>query len=162
MTNVAHNGFGCPYCRSAMAQEVNAHGDDDLDSLSWVQDEEDDYALTSFRMFHQRLSGDEVEEEEEDDEEEEEEEAPVARPSSAYITQKLTDHGINMEDLVKIMMGDHEEYDDFQDSPEISRLEGKIFGKFRIIISNFKVGDELPVETNIPISSNVTVRRGSN
>jgi hypothetical protein len=125
-------------------------------------------------MFHQRLSGEEVEEDEDDDSEDsdsdgDEEDPPVARPSSAYITKKLTDQGVSMEDLVKIMMGDHGEYDDFQDSPQICRLEGEIFGKFRIIISNFKIGDELPqavaaaatpqVDT---ISSNITVRRGRN
>jgi len=172
MTNVAHNGFGCPYCRSAMAQTVEESDDEDDDDI-WIQDEEEDndHALTSFRMFHQRLSGEEVEEEEEeddDDDEEEEDEAeepPVVRPSSTYITKKLTEHGVSMEDLVKIMMGDHEEYDDFQDSPQISRLEGEIFGKFRIIISNFKLGDELPHpqhQVAQTISNNVVIRRGSN
>ena len=173
MTNVAHNGFGCPYCRSTMAQEVRNTGDDDLDSQDWMREEEEednDHALTSFRMFHQRLSGEEVEEDDDSDDSDsdgDEEEPPVARPSSAYITKKLTDQGVSMEDLVKIMMGDHGEYDDFQDSPQICRLEGEIFGKFRIIISNFKIGDELPqaaaatpqVDT---ISNNITVRRGRN
>ena len=170
MTNVAHNGFGCPYCRCAMAQTVEEDDDDEDDesySLNW--DGQDDYMLTSFRMFQQRLSGEEVEEEEEEEEDDDdddvvmEQQRPVARPSSAYITQKLTDQGVSMEDLVKIMMGDHAEYEDFQDSPEISRLEGGIFGKFRIIISNFKIGDEPPVPAMNPmntISSNVTVRRG--
>ena len=173
MTNVAHNGFGCPYCRSAMAQTVEDSDDEDDDD-NWIQDEEEDndHALTSFRMFHQRLSGEEVEEEDDDEdtdddeeEEDEDETPPVVRPSSTYITKKLTEHGVSMEDLVKIMMGDHAEYDDFQDSPQISQLEGWIFGKFRIIISNFKIGDELPHpqhQVAQTISNNVVVRRGSN
>ena len=33
MTNVAHNGFGCPYCRTAMAEEVEDEEEDVEDMI---------------------------------------------------------------------------------------------------------------------------------
>ena len=76
MRNTAHNGFGCPYCRTTMA-EIPDDSDDDFDSNdsdSNDYDLEDDTFLTSFRMFHQQLNGQEVEEEEDEDEDEDEDE----------------------------------------------------------------------------------------
>lgn len=46
VTNIAHNGFACPYCRTAMAEEVEEEDgyDDDYDSGDWYYgpDEESD------------------------------------------------------------------------------------------------------------------------
>ena len=73
MQNAAHNGFGCPYCRTVMATEPKEEEDDEEDDDGWSVDEtvfEED-ALTSFRLFHQRTNGEELEEEEEDEDEEE-------------------------------------------------------------------------------------------
>ena len=65
MQNAAHNGFGCPYCRTTMAEIPDDSDSDDSDeSNSFYDDEEEDEFLTSFRMFHQQLNGQEVEEEE--------------------------------------------------------------------------------------------------
>ena len=67
MQNAAHNGFGCPYCRTTMAEIPDDSDSDDSDeSNSFYNDEEEDEILTSFRMFHQQLNGQEVEEEVED------------------------------------------------------------------------------------------------
>jgi len=63
MQNAAHNGFGCPYCRTTMAEiPDDSDSDSDDDSDGFYNDEEDEF-LTSFRMFHQQLNGQEVEEE---------------------------------------------------------------------------------------------------
>ena len=37
MTNVSHNGFACPYCRTAMAEEVEGENEynDDYSTSSW-------------------------------------------------------------------------------------------------------------------------------
>ena len=109
MQNASHNGFGCPYCRTAMATEP-VNDEDDEDDDGWSVDETVFHAnaLTSFRLFHQRNNGEELEEEEEeedwetDDEEEAEEEAeeaeeaavqepsvtaPVAAPVTAPVTE---------------------------------------------------------------------------
>ncbi len=141
MKSVAHNGFGCPYCRSKMAEEV----DDDDDSYYQSDFEEelfDDDALTSFRMFMQRINGEEVEEEpeeetEEETEEQEEEETEPAIPSASFIAKKLINQGITMEDLVKCLLLNHEEYDSEAYDEELNRADSVMFGKFRVIISNY-------------------------
>ena len=64
MKNSATNGFSCPMCRSVMAEELESESDEDAESLEDDDLEEiEDNALTSFRMFHQQLAGEEVEEE---------------------------------------------------------------------------------------------------
>ena len=107
MQNAAHNGFDCPYCRTAMAEEV------DEDDYSEDEDEEeeasvfDEDALVSFRMFHQRVNDEEVEEEPEDEWEtdnEAEEEEDDNIPSADIVTQRLTERGVTMEDLVKSLL----------------------------------------------------------
>lgn len=50
MKNVAHNGFGCPYCRTAMTIQEYSDDDEDIESV-----ESDNDTLTSFRWFHRRL-----------------------------------------------------------------------------------------------------------
>jgi hypothetical protein len=139
MKSVAHNGFGCPYCRSKMAEEIA----NDDDSYMYEDGEEElyeDNALTTLRMFHQRLSGEEVEEEpeeENEDEEEsvEEEAAPV--PTPAFIAKKLTDQGVTMEQLVKCLLLNHEEYGAEEYDEVLDREDRVMFGKFRMIISNY-------------------------
>jgi len=140
MKSVAHNGFGCPYCRSKMAEEIA----NDDDSYMYEDGEEElyeDNALTTLRMFHQRLSGEEVEEEPEEENEdeeesvEEEEAAPV--PTPAFIAKKLTDQGVTMEQLVKCLLLNHEEYGAEEYDEVLDREDRVMFGKFRMIISNY-------------------------
>ena len=47
MANVSHNGFGCPYCRQAMAEDKD---DDERDSDKWT-DSKIDRLLDSFVEF---------------------------------------------------------------------------------------------------------------
>lgn len=105
MHNVAVNGFGCPYCRSVMADEPKDDYSDDeseYDDDESLDDEEmEDYTMTSFRMFHQRISGEEIE----DDEAESD---GVIVPDSRYVVQELIRKGITMDDLVKKLL--YEEY----------------------------------------------------
>lgn len=107
MQNAAHNGFGCPYCRTVLAEEPVEDDDDDDDvslfSYDYSPEVLTDNELTSFRMFHQRLEGVEEEEEEEQEEEEEEEEEQED-PDAQYMAQKLTEKGITYEDLVKCLL----------------------------------------------------------
>jgi hypothetical protein len=112
MQNAAHNGFGCPYCRTVMAEEPINEEDDDEDDYTvgdYSPEVLTDNELTSFRMFHQRLEqGDNqegVEEEEEEEEEQEEEEEDLGEdPDAQYMAQKLTEKGITYEDLVKCLL----------------------------------------------------------
>ena len=145
MTSVAHNGFGCPYCRTAMAEVPEEEDDEDDDSDGEYEDEEifDEDALRGFRFFMNNLTGEAHEEQDnaeedvyveyENNSEPEEPEVPV--PTASFIAQKLTQQGVTMEDLVKIMLLNHGEYE--SQSEHLERVEGEMFGKMRIIISNF-------------------------
>jgi hypothetical protein len=147
MTNVAHNGFGCPYCRTAMTAEVaSVNSDEEYDDFSFDSQEEEgpdynDHVLRGARWMFQRAEGEEVddsdESESESESESDDERVEVqARPTVDYIVERLVQRGVSMEDMVKsLLLRDHEEYR-FHD--EFERGDGELFGKLRIIISNFR------------------------
>jgi hypothetical protein len=145
MKNVAHNGFGCPYCRDAMAEEVES--DEEYDEFSIDEEEGPDYndnVLRGARWLFQRAEGEEVDDDEDSVLDEEEERVEVEpRAPVDYIVEKLTERGVSMADLVKaILIRDHDEYQ-FHD--EFDRVDDELFGKFRIIISNYQPEDPVPV-----------------
>ena len=142
MTSVAHNGFGCPYCRTKMAEEV-AEEESDYDDEEEEAEMFDDDALRGLRLFTNNLDGDAHDEEdleeenvyeEENNAVEEPAEEPTA-PSASFVAQKLTQQGVTMEDLVKILLIGHDEYD--HQSEELERCDNDIFGRLRVIISNY-------------------------
>ena len=142
MKSVAHNGFGCPYCRTVMAEEVadeESEYDDDEDEEEEIFD---DYILRGFRFFMNNVNGeeheqDDIEEEYEDQREEQtdEDQGEQDKPAPYLITQKLMEQGVNMEDLVKIILLEHNEYE--REDEEYNRIADDMFGKLRIIISNY-------------------------
>ena len=141
MKNSATNGFSCPMCRSIMAEELedsDSEGEYEEDGYEEAG-EIDDNALTSFRMFHQQIAGDDVEEEPLEELELEEEDAADTdiepRPCATFIAAKLAAQGIILEDLVKCLLMEHEEYEPDSDINE--RYSDQMFGKFRQIISNY-------------------------
>lgn len=144
MTSVAHNGFGCPYCRTAMAVAPEESDDEDEYTEASYEDEvdplENNDMLRGFRFFFNNINGeehdeDDVEEEianeQTEDEDDEEEEEP--KPSAEFIAQKLVQQGVTMEQLVKALLMGHEEYQ----NDENNRVDDELFGKMRIIISNY-------------------------
>lgn len=147
MTNVAHNGFGCPYCRTAMIEAIDdsENSDEDYDDFSFDSQEEEgpDYnghVLRGARWLFQRAEGEEVDDSDDSESESDDEEAERVevepRPTVDYIVEKLVQRGVSMEDLVKcILLRDHREYQ-FHD--EFERGDNELFGKLRIIISNFR------------------------
>ena len=149
MKSIAHNGFRCPYCRSAMAEEVSNNDEDeseyeddededeDEDEFDDEDDCEEDYILRGFRIFMNNING------EQQDESDIEEETELPVPTIDIIINKLSQQGVTMEDFVKILLLNHKEYDS-QDE-EFERLEDEIFGKMRIIISNYNPIDN-PIE----------------
>jgi hypothetical protein len=159
MTNVAHNGFGCPYCRTEMAEEQvdsDDEEDGDYEETRWTGGQSayftrlnEDHALRGMRwLFQQQLAdGEEEEEEEEDDDVVEigEEEDITPKPSLRYLTQKLTQQGVTMEQLVKTLLLEHEEYANMDE--ECTRASNELFGKIRIVVSNYDADDELPKDT---------------
>ena len=146
MTSVAHNGFGCPYCRSVMAEEVIEDEDeeDEYEEDDEEDDEDDDNALRGFRFFFNNINGNEHCDEDTAAEDvrnayvqtqlEEQTVEEQAIPSAAFVTQKLIEQGVTMEQLVKALLSGHEEY---QNVDHIERADDELFGKTRIIISNY-------------------------
>lgn len=140
MRSVAHQGFGCPYCRTVMAEMPEEDDDDDYeDEVEYVEDERnpDDFALRGLRFFFNNLEGEEHDHEDVLEEQEDmEEEEPIVKPTPAFIAQKLMDQGITMEQLVKAMLKDHDEYE--EEEEDCLRVDDDIFGRLRIIISNYQ------------------------
>jgi len=138
MQNAAHNGFGCPYCRTKMAEEPEEEEDGEDEEYDEVTVFDED-ALTSFRMFHQRINGEEVEEEPAEEWESidgSDDDEQYVMPTADYIAQKLTERGINLEDLVKnILFQEHSNYG--ENYIEYNRRSSEVYGQFRAIISQF-------------------------
>ena len=145
MTSVAHNGFGCPYCRTKMAQEVadeeSEYDDDESESEEYEQ--YDDYALRGLRLFNNNLNGEEHDQEDLDDEGEEsddeevveEAEEAVAPPPVSYVAQKLVEQGVTMETLLKAVLCSVNNYE--RDYEDFERVENEIFGRLQTILNNY-------------------------
>lgn len=103
MKNTSYNGFGCPVCRSMMAQNNKELEDDAEDDESEEQDYEeeekdlyDDESLLSFRLFHQRTNGIELEPEKH-----------ILVPNNDFIlhmAQCLISRGYTYYDLLRFMI----------------------------------------------------------
>jgi len=180
MRNVANNGFGCPYCRTAMAEEVEDDADEDEGS-EWSEESVmfDDYSLRGLRFFTDNLESIEHDEEDVNEEKEDEEDLAaeladqqnaeaVIRPSPEFIAEKLVLQGVTMEQLVKALLINHREYE--AEEEEFVRLDDDLFGRFRIIISNYETAQQVaePEESRLRTTTrrltyamppNVTVRR---
>ena len=146
MKSVAHNGFGCPYCRTAMAEQPE-EDDEDEDSF-WADEDEDeevfsDYALRGFRFFFNNLNGlshdeDDNAEEDEADESISDEEGQINNniPSTEIVAQKLREQGVTFEQLVKMICAlDHHGYDNHEEEAEI--FEEKLHGMVERIMANY-------------------------
>ena len=146
MTNAAHNGFGCPYCRTEMAiipDDDNMSSDEEsiYDSDDESIDMEspfDDDVLTSFRMFHQRNDDSNIEPEPLFDEEEINIDS---KPTAEYISEILIRQGVEVKDLVRCLLIDHEEY---EDDHIINHKADTMFGRMRVIISNYVPNESVP------------------
>ncbi len=146
MQSVAHNGFGCPYCRSVMAKQP----EEDEETV-WSDEEEeeemfDDDAMRGFRFFWNNLNGEGNDEDDEADEVELEEWAERAAanenqvdpsiPTTDFVAQKLKDQGVTFEQIVSIIcQTDHEEYGD---NEVAERVGSELFGKIRAIVASYR------------------------
>jgi hypothetical protein len=94
MRSIAFNGFGCPYCRFEMVEEI-----DDSD------DEEDEREDGDGDGDEEGEGGEEDDDEEDEDYEGEDDvEGDQALPSFELIQKKFIDKGITYESLVKTIM----------------------------------------------------------
>jgi hypothetical protein len=123
-----------------MAEAVNEDDDDDEDEDSLYDFEDNEDALRGFRFFFNNINGEEPEEADVVAEDvmnayaQEEAEQQRAIPSIAFVTQKLIEQGVTMEQLVRSMLLDHEEY---ENDDSLERTDDELFGKARMIISNY-------------------------
>jgi hypothetical protein len=162
LSNVAYNGFGCPYCRSEMVEESvsnHMHEDEDDDDEEDYEDENEgdenndvennqlneSDVLRGFRFMLERVTGevltneDDVVEENEYQNKLDNSETP--RPSVALISKKLSDQGITIETMVKALLLDHSEYNDASEE-EFYQINDDLFDKIRDIIENYKIEQE--------------------
>jgi hypothetical protein len=147
MKSVAHNGFGCPYCRTTMAEEPEDDDDDLTDDSEEEEEMFDDSALRGFRFFFNNLDGEEhdAEDVEEEEEEialqpEENDDSNVSVPTTDFVAQRLREEGVTFEQLVNMICNlDHEE---FCEDERAERFNDELFGKIRVIVSNYQPGQE--------------------
>jgi hypothetical protein len=91
-------------------------------------------------MFQQQIENEEVEDEPEDDEaevsddeEDEDEEPPL--PTPAYLANKLAEKGVTMEDMVKALLLEHDEYE--EEYSAFNRRTSEMYGELRRLILNY-------------------------
>ena len=131
MKNVSHNGFGCPYCRTSMAEDVADDGsdteysdddDDDDDDDDENELDPDDFALRGMRWLFQRSEGEMIEDD-------------IPTPSVAFIMQQLHEKGFTMENMIEMVLTNYMAYnEDFQ---RFDDIETRINTSITEIIENF-------------------------
>jgi hypothetical protein len=171
-----------------MATEPVNDDEDDDDDDGWSVDETVFHAnaLTSFRLFHQRNNGEELEEEEEeedwetDDEEEAEEDeeeavqeavqepsvtvtAPVTAPvtpsvpDSTYTSNKLRERGVTFEDLVKhILNNEHDQWGEHYG--DYTRRSDEVYGQFKAVMSNYARSQRNQTQINQSVQTETTTQ----
>jgi len=126
-----------------MAEAVNDSDDDEYVDDDDDDDEDfddDDDALRGFRLFFNNINGEEAAEEDIAEEDvmnayaQEEAEQERVAPSVAFVTQKLIEQGVTCEQLVMSMLASHAEY---ESNDVVRRADDDLFGRARIIISNY-------------------------
>jgi hypothetical protein len=169
MQSVAHNGFGCPYCRTKMAEEPEEDEEtvyEDVDEEDEEEEEDEDMfdedALRGFRFFWNILNGEEHDEDDDADEQQLEEWADMAArnvsesdeniPTSDFVAQKLRQQGVSYEQLVKMILLQHEEY---AEDEQAERLDNETFGKIRVIVSNYTPEQAVPTPVPQPVIQSI-------
>lgn len=117
MKNVAHNGFGCPYCRTVMAE--NPHTDEASEYTYLDMEESEDYVMRGMRFMFQRAEGEDFDEEDIEDEDYDQEQLhensesvsrdDVRRPptydhSYESVIFKLAERGVTPENILKSLL----------------------------------------------------------
>jgi hypothetical protein len=146
MKNVNHNGFKCPCCRTKMADESDETDESD-DEYEEEIIEFDENVLTSFRMFHQQINGEEPEQEPVVEVEEVEVEVEEVKPDATYVSQKLMERGITFEDLIKNILYQEHNNDEYE------LRSAEVYGQFKAVISQFNRRPPPLIPIPIPIST---------
>jgi hypothetical protein len=123
MKNVALNGFGCPYCRTAMAETPSDPELPELENHGWEIPESENHGWEPDDLQLNTWPWEE----------------PVLRerrvkPTVEEITQKLTDQGITMRHFVQAFLKDHGAYD--QEEIDFMRVDDELYERIEEIIEN--------------------------
>ena len=141
--NMAHNGFGCPYCRTELAEvpeEEDSEDEDDDDD--WIDDDDEPYSNGSLRRVRQMFQedynpaddGEEDEEDEEDDGYFHGEEEYENAPTSQLMAAKLMEKGVTYHQLVESLCSSN--LDEYRFKMEYNETADKVYGKMRGILAN--------------------------
>jgi len=147
MQSCATIGFGCPYCRTAMATAPEEDEDLEYESDEESEDADEpfsDDALRGFRFFFNNVHNEQHDHEDilEQQEEEEDEDVVYPKPPASHIAITLAAQGVNMEQLVKILLMDHDEYE--AEELEHDRIADEVWGQMRQIITNYQPQAQAP------------------
>jgi hypothetical protein len=154
MTNISRNGFDCPCCRAVMAEvESEAESDDEGTEYDEDDDDEDtliddtlepfsDDSLRGLRLLTNLLEGEQHDQadvvaEYQYNEEESNviPDAATPPPSLVEVIHFFRDQDVSYEQLVAFILLDHEEYD--SQVHDLERFSGDLWGRLRILISNY-------------------------
>lgn len=166
MTNITRNGFTCPCCRSVMAEEEVLSDDE-----SWQPDDEDDDdetllddddepfsddALRGLRLLTNLLENevhdqaDVVAEHQYTEEVSDDTSVAHEPPPLEEVFRFLREQEVSYEQLAAFILIDHQEYED--QVQDIERFSGDLWGRLRIMISNY-----VPVPVQVPVQVSVQV-----
>jgi len=147
-----------------MAEEPEEDEDSEWEDEEEEEEMFDEDAMRGFRFFWNNLNGEPHDEDDEADEQQVEEWADRAAtnqnqaepnvPTTDFVAQKLREQGVTFEQLVKsICYIEHEEY---QDDETAARVSDELFGKIRIIVSNYTPEQAVtPVQQPAPVATPV-------
>jgi len=100
---------------------------------------DEDYVFRGLRLFINRTNGQLQDSEDVENELYESGESLDGKPTIPYITEKLAEQGVTMEDFVKAMLTDINEYE--EEEEEFLRIDEDLFSKMRRIIINYQLSN---------------------
>jgi len=119
LKNSAINGYGCPMCRTVLAEEPN----DSIDEYEDDEEEDDelysDHSLRGMRWMFQQARGEIVDDEDEEDDDDDDDESVYNNPSIDQVMEQLRQHNVTMLDVVKALVsGNYGGYDDIENEAD--------------------------------------------
>jgi hypothetical protein len=142
MKNITFNGFGCPYCRNAMAEYDGNYSDSDDEDGEQDDDDEDDDDDDDDDEDDEEEDDDD--DDDDDDEDDNDDDTNIKIPDATYVTLKLKELGFTMEELVKThLFLEHSNWGRFY--REYEESTGILFREMSEIMKQYK---ELPVSAS--------------
>jgi hypothetical protein len=142
MKSIAFNGFGCPYCRFEMVEEIDDSEDEDYEDENADEDADEDEAEDDGETLEDNQDN------EEDDDVHDEDNSNEELPSFELIQKKFIEKGITYECLVKSIMFNSMIYHKNENFTEYQKYNTFMEELFFDIISKYEPEEEEKVKTN--------------